>query len=190
MIIRLLLLFLLAATAGAVMGCRGYSRVERHFLRVPALAAGEVSAIDRQKWLKKIRKHPGRRQQAKESHYLFLDAATRPAGLNAPEGEVQFFPDSPGSRTGMIALSWMEEPGNPGSARLRLLQTEGGRYQPLPPSRSVPENTGMTGFSLSAEPGAITGYRRMEGTRAGPAWRKAGSWRWRQGRWVMDEVNR
>lgn len=163
--------------------------MERHFLRVPAAYAAELSAIDREKWLKQTRRLPGTTLQSKDEAYLRLPAETLPAGkLSAGvavlAGEVRFFPLSEGSRQGAVVLHWLPSPAAPGqgSSRLWLLKTEGGRYIPQPLTRWLPAASVEQRYSLTDVPGAIVVYHRT----SGGGWRKAAVLRWQQGQWALD----
>ncbi len=158
--------------------------MERHFLRVPAAYAADLSAIDREKWLKRARRLPGVPDQAKHEGFLPLPAEALPAGVAAPAGEVRFFPSVEGSRQGAVALHWLPSAGasDPAVARLWLLKTEGGRYVPQPLTRWLPAASGEERYSLTAVPGAIVTYHRT----AGGGWRKAAVLRWQKGQWGVE----
>ena len=178
------LLFLLLY-AGAAVACRNYSPVERHFLRIPAVNAAELSGIAREKWLKRARKLPGVAQQARENHYLALPASARPRGLLAPEGEVQFFPSEAGGRDGIVALHWQEPAGRPGTERLWLLKTEGARYLAQSLKRWLPDEPGNYRYSLRAVAGAIVCYPRA-GRGQSQANPRAITLRRHRGQWLVE----
>jgi hypothetical protein len=159
--------------SSGLMACRGYSPVERHFLRVPALAAAELSVIDRGHWLKAARRQSGFSRMAGELDYLPLDPALVRAKWQAPEGEVRFFPEGTDCRSGGVALNW-REPGDPAAgSHLVLLKTRGGRYLPQPLDALLPAELRAERFSLG------TG-------RSGLVWQRAATLRWKAGGWARD----
>lgn len=187
---KLLLVFPFCG-AGLVTGCRSYTPVERHFLRVPALSAAALAGPDRAKWLKNSRRQdPLFQQGATENHWFALSSGTRPPQVQAPQGEVRFFPQQPGSPSGVVALNW--ETGDPtsGPTRLYLLRTQGARYLPLPLESVLPGNTANLRFSLGAEPDAITAYRQLRAaaSRPGLQWRKVAVLRWQPPGWKVERV--
>jgi len=180
-----LLFLLLTISCTSFPACRHYSRVERHFLRVPALEAAGISSIGRAKWLKEARKEPAWQDQAREQNYLFLSAATLPPGVRAPEGEVRFFPENKTGRTGMVALHWRDSPGPAGSGSLSLLKVQGGRYAPQSLGKCLNTKSIYDGYSLREEPGAIVCYQQIKSPK-GPVWKKAAILRWQRGQWMPE----
>lgn len=181
---RCVLLLLLAASSIGVVACRRYAPVERHFLRVPAGYAAELSGIDREKWLKRVRKTPGTVKLAKESNYLQLPPGAITDTRRVPGGEVKFFPDEAGRRQGMVALHWPDAGSNGGAegGRLWLLKTEGGRYVPQPLTRWLPPGREPWHYQLDASPNSITAWQEVKGS----AYPKARPvvLHWRDGQWV------
>ena len=183
---RSFILLLLAACGIGLPACRRYAPVERHFLRVPAVYAGELSGIDREKWLKRSRKLPGSKKVAMEENYVKLPVEACPKGIAAFEGEVKFFPQEQGTRQGMVALQWLSSTALPdGGGRLWLLKTEGGRYVPQPLTRWLPTGPGPRRYSLSAIPGAIAEYQRGTGPHSA-TWRRTRILHWSSGQWVRE----
>ena len=175
----------LVALAWFPVGCRSYSPVERHFLRVPALHAASLSAIEREKWLKQAAKEPGWKEQAGTGNYLSLPAASRPHRVHSPAGEVRFFPTRPGGREGAVALHWLPDHEQRPS-KLTLLKTEGGRYQEQSLKPLLKSDAPFDAYSLQAESGAIVCYRRVI-AQQGPVLKKAAVFRWRKGRWNQEQ---
>lgn len=178
------MILLSLASAGAV-SCRHYSPVERHFLRVPAHAAADLSSIDRAKWLKQSRKQPGFQESADSRQYMALKQDTRPPQLNAPEGEVKFFVFSSAEATsndGAVALHWAEaglrlDPEEGARTRLHLLRTQGGRYVKESLDRLLPKGLEVERYAFAEEPGVIFCYRRA--TPAVPVrWKKVAVLKW------------
>lgn len=179
---RPFLLVLLVSVSGLLMGCRSYTPVERHFLRVPALSAAALAGPDRAKWLKRSRRQAGFRETALEKNWMVLTADARPSGVSAAPGEVSFFPDGPGSRSGVVALNWEVPEGPAGHTRLYLLKTNGGRYVPIPWQTLLPEAREIHRFSLGDPPGALTAYREIPPP-AGSRWRKVAALSWKPQGW-------
>ncbi|MDB6070489.1 MAG: hypothetical protein JWL81_1660 [Verrucomicrobiales bacterium] len=181
-------------TVGTV-SCRQYSTVERHFLRVPAQAAADLSSIDRAKWLKQSRKQPAFKESAATRQTMVMAAETRPARLNAPEGEVKFFAFSasdPNARDGAVALNWAEaggrlEPREGARTRLHLLRTQGGRYVTESPDRFLPKGLEVDRHAFAEEPGVIFCYRRT-GPGIAAEWKKVAVLKWNGRGWTGAAV--
>ena len=178
-------MILLSMGSVAMVSCRHYSPVERHFLRVPAHAAADLSSIDRAKWLKQSRKQPGFKDSAEASHYLAMTHGAKPPQVTAPEGEVKFFafssPDA-ASRDGAVALNWAEaglplEPEAGGATRLHLLRTQGGRYVKESLDRLLPKGLEVERYAFADVPGVVFCYRRT--TAPAPSkWKKVAVLKW------------
>ena len=155
----LILPILTVCVVPAFLSCRPYSPVERHFLRVPASYAAELSGIDREKWLKVARNNPSAAKLAKEQNYLKLSGGGLAGTARfLPEGKIKFFPDQTGGRQGIIALLWHGVRGDagPDSVRFWLLRTEGGRYVNQPLTRWLPGGSATWHYRLDEVADSIT----------------------------------
>lgn len=174
----------LIAASMVLIGCRTYSPVERHFMRVPAMAAAAVSTPDRGKWIRNSRKVPGFKATAMARHWMPLVAGTRPRRVQAAPREIGFFPETPGSPAGMVALNWQDPSGPAGASRLWLLRTHGGRYIPVSLSKMLPEAKEIGRFTLMEAPGTITAWKKA-GTPESGRWIKAATLTWSGKGWKV-----
>lgn len=178
-------MILLALASGASVSCRHYSPVERHFLRVPAHAAADLSSIDRVKWMKPCRKLGGFRETAKTLQTMVLPLEVQPPAVKAPEGEVKFFASTASGaagKDGAVALNWAEaggrlDPRGGSGTRLHLLRTQGGRYIVESLDRLLPKGLEVERHAFAQEPGLVFCYRRM-GAALPVKWRKVAVLKW------------
>jgi hypothetical protein len=181
---RCFLFVSLMGLSGLSLGCRTYSPVERHFLRVPALAASAVATPDRGRWLKKSQRDPEFKETAQKTHWIPLTSETKPRRVSAPPGEVRFFPEAPGSRSGMIALNWQEAGAPEGGTQLWLMKTQGGRYLPVSLAKLLPDHKEIGRYTLKDGPGTITAWKSKSRS-LGQGWEKAAVLKWDGKAWAV-----
>lgn len=155
---RLLVRLSVSGLVLLMAACRAPAPVAQHFLRIPAEAAGGLSAIHRAEWLKSSKRSlPSRRQLAATGHLVMPGTSTR-HGTVLRGLEMLYIPGP--DRAGGIAV--ITHPGDKLGAlpELHLFTCDRLTYVPaLPPLapyywRVEPDGRRVTGYSVSVGPGS------------------------------------
>ncbi len=115
--------FLLLPVTLAVYSCSFKSPVENHFLRVPAGAAGDLSSIERARWLEEARPSLPKRRELKGSGHLVLPATATLRGTQFAGAEVLLY--SGGRKE---ALAVIVKRADSTKSQLHLLTRQGALY--------------------------------------------------------------